>query len=551
MGIVWRINKMKRSSFFTKLFIGSLVLIAVIIAIFAMVSYRYLNSDYQKQMALDQRRAAGMMKQYFQQLWPGDSGEIDQECKTLFQNQPMRLTIIALDGTVLGDSQVDPSTMAKHLPDEHRPEIKLAIENSKTGMDKRTSITTLIEYRYIAEPILIDGKIAGVARIAMPVREMADRSNLIRNSLLWAAMIGFAVAAILALLASWIWFSPLKQITGAAREIASGNIDHRVNVTGTQEMVQLGKALNDMASNLSGKIAEITTHQNNLNTVLDNLSEGVVAIDSQACVVFMNASANILLDAGQDTTTGKQLQQVVRIADVISACKDAMESRECVTMQFEHNVAGSIKTLKLNAVQIPGASSEQIRAILVIRDITIEAQTARMKNEFVANASHELRTPLATIRAAVDSLEYPSAGDKLQFDKIRDILDRQTTQLQELTNDLLSLHKISREGDELIDNAIKFTPDSGTVKCSIDLTADNLKLKISDTGCGISPEHQGKVFERFFQVESAKSGPAKTRGTGLGLAIVKHASERLGGVVNLKSKPGNGTTVEVNLPHAN
>ena len=241
----------------------------------------------------------------------------------------------------------------------------------------------------------------------------------------------------------------------------------------------------------------------------------------------------------------------------------------------------------------------------MVRDITLQVQIAKVKSEFVANASHEMRTPLATIRAAVDSLGSlgPLGPDSQEeFTKIRDMLDRHTTRLEEMTHDLLSLHTIEtakqplrledveagslvrwaqeqfspRAADKgvalevsaeppsavftsdqmllrlilqnLLDNAIKFTPPGGHVTCRLDVGEELLRLSVSDTGCGIPPALHERVFERFFQVEPARSGSGKARGTGLGLAIVKHATERLGGAVSLKSQPGQGTGVEVRLP---
>lgn len=591
---------MKRRSFFTKLLLGNLLLIGVIIAISGIASYRYINANYQQEMESEQSRTGRMMQHYFRHIWSQGANKINAECKVLFQDTPMRLTVIAEDGRVLGDSQADPGKMVNHKT-EDRPEVLAALQG-KSGRHVRTSETLKVAYRYFAEPIEKDGRIVGAARIAMPIRALAEGSNLIRNSLFWSALMGAIIAIMLALLLSWIWYSPLRRITHTAREIASGHLKSRVRLSGSDELYQLGAALNDMADSLADKIRQVDIQRSNLDTVVRNLREGVVALDGQGHVVVMNAPARKLLEVEKKDTHGRQLQEVVRIADVVTAFSRVMDTGELVRKQFERETAGLQKTLDLLAVRVAEPSSEGIRFLLVVRDITEQAQTSRVKSEFVANASHELRTPLATIRAAVDSLGSIGPDNREEFDKILGMLDRHTGRLEDMTNDLLSLHTIetakqqlrlekievgslvtwaqeqfSKQAEQkaialdilaetpsetftsdlmllqlilqnLIDNAIKFTPEAGRVTCQLEVTGDYLRLCVSDTGCGISQKLQDRVFERFFQVEPARSGSPKARGTGLGLAIVKHAAERLSGTVILQSELGKGTAVEVRLP---
>ena len=225
-----------------------------------------------------------------------------------------------------------------------------------------------------------------------------------------------------------------------------------------------------------------------------------------------------------------------------------------------------------------------------------------MKGEFVANASHELRTPLATIRAAAEALADTGAGDPEVVAKVAAILHRHITRLELMTNDLLNLNLVEMPGpgpdltdismaslvarigedhadqaqskqielvvstdaenfvfasdttllqlivDNLLGNALNFTPVGGKVTCTLTNNACNVTLEVTDTGCGIPLEIQDRVFERFFQARASRSGDATVRGTGLGLAIVKHAIDRLGGKVALASRPDEGTTVTVTLP---
>lgn len=592
---------MKRCSFFTKLLLGNLLLIGVIVVVSGIASYRYLNANYQNRMESQQNRTVRLMQHYFSQCWSNGAGAIDAECKTLFSDTSMRLTVIAADGLVLADSQADPNTMVNHkTPD--RPEVLAALEG-KSGRHVRTSDTTGVAYRYFAEPIEADKRIAGAVRVAMPIQAMAEGSSLIRNSLFWSACMAGITAVALAFMLSWIWYSPLRRITRTARRIASGQLDGRVRISGSDELAQLGRALNDMAGSLADKIRQVDIQRGNLETVVRNLREGVVALDGRGRVVVINAAAYKLLDVEQGKDApGRQLQEVVRIADIVTALNQVMAFGEPVTKRIEMATGDRSKTLQLLAVRVSEPSAEGIRFMLVVRDVTELDRTARVRSEFAANASHELRTPLATIRAAVDSLESLGPDNWDDFEKIRDMLDRHTSRLEDMTNDLLNLHMIETarqqlrledisagsltqwaqehfsqragqgavaldaraenpsavfESDRkllhlilqnLIENAIKFTPAAGRVTCMLKVGEDHLLVIVSDTGCGIPPELQDRVFERFFQVEPSRSGNAKARGTGLGLAIVKHAVERLRGKVTLRSEPGSGTVVEVTVP---
>jgi two-component system phosphate regulon sensor histidine kinase PhoR len=591
---------MRRLSFFTRLLLGNLLLIGVIIAVSGVASYRQINADYQRAMRAEQARTARIMRHYFQTIWPRGQAAIDAECKGLLGGASMRLTVIAADGTVLGDNQADPAHMVNHKTQD-RPEVLAALAG-RADSDVRTSETLDVDFRYFAEPIEVDGKVVGATRIAMPIEAMDQRSGIVRNSLVLSALMGGVVAAALAVLLSWIWYSPLRRITLTARAIASGKIHRRVRITGPKELAELGGALNEMSESIADKMRQIEVQRGNLATVVRNLREGVVALDAAGCIVIANTAARRLLDVKEQDVQGRQLQEVVRVADVVTALGRVGETGRAVARQIERDIAGATRILDLLAIPVAEPSAEGIRFLLVVRDVTEQVRTAKVKAEFVANASHELRTPLATIRVAVDSLESVGPGDREEFDKIRQMLDRHTASLEEMANDLLSLHAVETAGQRLrleeietgflamwareqfavpagekgvalevdaprgddtiasdltlvqlilqnlLDNAVKFTPVGGSVACLLKVDGDEALLRVSDTGCGIPAELHDRVFERFFQVEPARSGAARTRGTGLGLAIVKHAAERLGGTVALQSQPGKGTTIEVRLP---
>jgi two-component system phosphate regulon sensor histidine kinase PhoR len=281
--------------------------------------------------------------------------------------------------------------------------------------------------------------------------------------------------------------------------------------------------------------------------------------------------------------------------------RQVCQEGKTATKQIETDVLGHMRTLQITVTQVEPGPAEGLNALIVIHDVSDIARAAAMKSEFVANASHELRTPLATIRAAVESLASIEPGDDEMFQKLLDILTRHVQRLENMTLDLLNLHVVATENvqlhpqeltaeslvnwvrsnyaataagkniqlearapepelrfrsdrkllemilQNLMDNAMKFT-SQGKVEMEIASGEDRVMIRVKDSGCGIRPEEQSRVFERFYQADQARSGDTKIRGTGLGLAIVKHAAERLGAMIKLESRLGLGTTITLTLP---
>ncbi len=593
---------MKHRSFFWKLLGGNLLVIAALAAVGGLVSYGYLNRAYQRQSQSSQERMTEAMQRHFESLASMAPANVDAECKAYTRLAPMRLTVIAPDGKALGDSEADTAAMVPHrTPD--RPEILEAFEG-RPGQDVRLSETLNREFRYIARPISRGDRIVGVVRLAMPVQAIEAGQDLIRNTVLLATLAGTGAAAALALLVSWLWSAPLKQIARAAGQIASGDLDQDVEIAGTGELADLADALNRMRHDIAAQIDLIADQREHLQTAVSNLNEGVVALDRNERVVLMNRAAAALLGAPGGGAEGKHLKAAITSPQAIEACQKAMAYGRGVNVRLTVEASDGPRTLDCHAARIDPPAPDGICLLLVARDVTDIARTAEIKTQFVANASHELRTPLATLRAAVDSLPMLEPDDTETFARIADMLDRHVGRLENMTRDLLDLHAVETpsgglEVDEitleslqewarshfadqasgnevsltvradapeaslrsdrrlvqlimqnLLDNALKFTPAGGRVECDLMHRPTGVVLRVADTGCGIAPDLHDRVFERFFQADASRSAAPARRGTGLGLAIVKYAAERLGATVRLESIPDQGTTVVVEFPRA-
>jgi two-component system phosphate regulon sensor histidine kinase PhoR len=593
----------KGLSFFTKLFLGNLLLVGLIVAVGGLVSYRRIDANYQRELEHHQRQVLALFREQVEQSWPQFAGRADLAdslCKRVLAHSAMRLTIIAGDGRVLGDSEGDPNAMKNHnTPD--RPEVQAALAGG-SGRDLRRSDTLKEDFRYLAEPVRQNGTVAGVARVALPVRAILQDQAFLRDALLLASAAAVIGAVALALLLSWVWYAPLRQITLTARALASGDLSHRsATASSSRELVQLGAALNEMRDSLAARMEQVAVQRENLHTVIDSLGEAVIALDRVGRIALINRAGVELLAAEDAEAVGKHIQEVVRIPEVVDVVNEVAERRAPAARQVTTDLRGRRRTLEVHAAPLTPRGADDPDLLLVVRDISDLVHMAQVKAEFVANASHELRTPLATIRAAVDSLEGLGAEDAEELSRLRDILNRHTARLEDMTRDLLNLHALESGGPQLrietvtpgalarwiresfaeaaagkdlalsaesnepnygftsdagllrlilqnlVDNAIKFTA-AGHVRCRIDRDGKRVVLSVRDTGCGIAPEIQDRVFERFFQADASRSGEPKVRGTGLGLAIVKHAAERLGADVHLESQAGKGTTITISIP---
>jgi len=609
---------MKRHSFFVRLFIGNLVIVVVAVVVAAAVSYRSVNVQHRRLSDAYQDNLCLLAAQHLEDLWPLPQREVDRLCKeflhggreasaasppTFEHPEPPRLTIIARDGRVLGDSRGNPERMENHRTDD-RPEVLAALAG-RPGGHLRPSETLGTRFRYVARPIRHDGEVVGVARVATPVLAILESRAVLREGILWGSLVAIAAFALIGLLINWLWYAPLKSITRTSRQIASGDLSQRATVRGASELAELASALNAMRDSLAQQIETISAQHANLEQVVANLQEGVVATDEEGTIVLMNRAARDLLAREGETVARAHIQNVVRVADIVDAYSEAADTGNTVTCQVETEVGGERRHLDVRASRLSPTTADNVGCLVVVRDVTNLVRTAAMKAEFVANASHELRTPLATLRAAVEALEEKQATrdpDEEMPERTLGILRRNVDRLENLTLDLLDLHavetakRVSSEDEvslaalcqwadsqfaaraaskgvafdctasepdqvfltdrrllelalqNLLDNAIKFTEAGGRVALSADPEDGRMRFRVTDTGCGIARGDQARIFERFYQVDVSRSGDTNSRGTGLGLAIVKHAVDRLGGSVSLQSEPGQGTSVSVLVP---
>jgi len=504
-----------------------------------------------------------------------------------------RVTLIARDGAVLGDSQVDTAALGALENHASRPEVSGALATGR-GSSIRYSTTLGQRMMYVAVPFAGRQTVIGVARVAMPLTAVDDAIAEVRKSIALASLFALAVAVVLSTLAAQFTSRTLRRLTDAARSMAGGNLDVRTRIPGGDEIASLGAALDRLAENLSATLERLKAERDLLDAVLAGMQEGILVVGRDGRILLVNPALKEMLLLEGDSR-GKTVLQAIRHAELSTLVQRVQRG---LASAAEIEVAGlKPRRLLVKAIRLPGIDG----VVAVFVDVTELRRLETLRRDFVANASHELRTPVAAVRAAAETL-HTALHDPDAARRFTAIIERNAERLQQLIDDLLELSRIeSREYQlnleavalapvvqaavalhaerfarrgitlevdpaltrltvhadrraldiilrNLLDNAVKYCSDNARVSIRASREDNRVRVAVSDTGPGIEPRHLPRLFERFYRVDAGRS--RELGGTGLGLAIVKHLAEAMGGVVSVESAAGMGTAFSFTLDAA-
>jgi two-component system phosphate regulon sensor histidine kinase PhoR len=515
---------------------------------------------------------------------------IDPLVKRLGGRIDSRVTIVAADGAVLGDSVADPRTMDNHGA---RPEV-VAARRMGIGEAERHSTTLDADFLYVAVPI--PEAPGAVARVALPLQEVNAAVGRIRRDVAFATVSAAALAIAVAVFVARRITGPLEDLRRQAGTIATGQLDVVVRPAGTQELGDLAHAFNAMTADLRRLVTEQERSRTRLEATLANLNDGVIITDEAGTVVRLNAAASRMLGATNEEATGQPFVVASRDHDLAGLLQAAMARDGPRTAIVEYGRDRRV----LEASAQPFSGGGERLGLMVLRDVTELRHLENVRREFVANVSHELRTPLASIRAIAETLETGAVADPtVTGDFLRRIIG-EVDHLVALVNELLDLARletgravitvevcdpvdvlmraverlrpqVERAGlvlrveaaldlpqvrvdsgrieqvlINLIHNAVKFTPEGGEIVVSAGLLDGMLRVSVRDTGVGITADELPRVFERFYKSDAAR----RSAGSGLGLAIAKHIVQAHGGTIWAASTPGHGATFSFTIPLA-
>lgn len=521
---------------------------------------------------------------------------VDSICDMLGRLTDTRITVMLPSGQVIGDSEKNPRRMENH---SDRPEMAQAM-NGQIGTSERFSSTLDQTLMYLATPIRDSTGIAGVVRTSLPMTEVEEELAEIRSNIIFAGLAVALFAGLISLYVSRRLSRPIEDLLEGVDRFARGEFDPKIRTDGGREVNKLARSMNRMASELDRRIRDITNQRNLQEAILDSMSEGVIAIDMREKVIDINHAAAGLLRLDVERCIGRKVHEVVRNTDLQKLVSDTLTAKETrvreIVLHYE-----SEQYLEGHGTPLNDADGKRIGALLVLNDVTRLKKLESIRKDFVANVSHELKTPITSIKGFVETLLDDPFENLDETKRFLRIVGRHADRLDSIIEDLLSLSRIEQEAEKtglsllegslseviesatqicelnaeakgieiavdcdenltarinpplleqavvnLIDNAIKYSEENTLVRISVKREGKYLKISVADNGIGIAPEDTGRVFERFYRVDKARS--RKLGGTGLGLAIVKHIAIAHRGRVSVESAPGKGSTFTIEIP---
>lgn len=523
-------------------------------------------------------------------------GPLDSLCKTTGKAVSTRLTVVLSSGKVIGDSEADPDTMENHA---NRPEILRAF-TGVNGVQQRFSSTLGQRMLYIAVPIKSDNKIIAVLRLSVPLQNIQDHEGLFYIRMAAASFLALLILAIASYFISRRLSKPIQIMKAGAQRFASGDFQFKLQVNPGEELSDLAHSLNTMASSLDERIKMITHQRNELDAILNGMSEGVVAIDSKERVVSMNRAALKLLGLNDSSVNGKWLHEIIRNSDLRNFLTELFSGQQLSETSFSLTVGAGVRYLQVHGSVLNKQGGTASGAVLVINDITRLRHLENVRKDFVANVSHELRTPLTSIKGFVETIQNGGYDLPPDVGHFLEIISTKTDRLCSIVDDILSLSSIERDHEHkeisfslmdvdtviedairtcdskakakgisinhlhnseinarinaqlleqaivnLIDNAVKYS-NGGGIDVSAFQENNEVVILVSDNGIGIPEEHIGRIFERFYRVDKARS--RKLGGTGLGLSIVKNIAVAHGGRVSVQSELNKGSVFKIYIP---
>jgi len=458
------------------------------------------------------------------------------------------------------------------------------------------AVNSAYSYMDYAVPLMAGDAVSYIIYI----KDTKEESNtVLRNVftiIIQALLLGIAISLIFAILLSVTIISPIKSLTQKSKRMASGDFDYTIDVKSPDEIGQLTETFNYMATELKTTLGAIQSEKEKVETIVQYMSDGVIAFDLSGSIIHINPAAKILLGISDDAEP------------VFENVFDTSEISRGQILYFKHfeTVERVIKRdgKEISAYFAPFKTDDKSGGIVVVlRDITEREKLDKSRRDFVANVSHELRTPLTTVKSYTETLQDSVADgsfDKDMFNSFLGVINSETDRMTRLVKDLLLLSSLDHSMKDMpmddfdiglltqnivsklahsandkkqtltyeptnqlplihgnidrleqvitnvITNAIKYTPQNGQILVSTVFIFDSITIKVKDTGIGIPQKDIEHIFERFYRVDKARS--REMGGTGLGLAIAKEIVEAHDGTISIKSTAGAGTEVMIKLP---
>jgi two-component system phosphate regulon sensor histidine kinase PhoR len=583
--------------FRTKLVLSYIFLITLISGSF----YLYFNHTLQKGMIEESRGNLTSQTQLARLLVMNDRNatspqQLAESIGTVIKS---RVTLIAPNGTVIGDSDVGQARLAQLENHLHRPEVQEALKNG-SGSALRYSDTLQISMLYSAMTYG-SGSANGVIRLAMPLEYLASARDTLHGVVGGAAVVTLLIGLLFSYILSNLTSRPLRDMADAAARIGHGVSKARIPVASNDEIGMLAGVLNDMSERIEDQVQRLSAEKQRLDTILRSMGEGVMVTAPDGVITLVNPAFRRLFSIAGEVE-GKRLVEISRHPDLLEAFTD-LGKPDVNELLREISIQPSDITLFTHWAPLNVDGVRQ-GIVAVFHDISDLKKAENMRRDFVANVSHELRTPVTIIKGYAETLlDGALETDPARAKRFVEIISSHSERLTNLINDILTLSSLeSKEAllelnpidvsgtiakacmllqeravqkniaivnesvggalprvmvDQgrleqvvvnLLENAIKYTSDGGSVRLFTEDDDAYIRVSLADSGIGIPFKDLPRIFERFYRVDEART--REQGGTGLGLAIVKHIVQLHGGNVSVTSLPGQGSVFSFTLKKA-
>ena len=449
-----------------------------------------------------------------------------------------------------------------------------------------------------------EASLAGSAErvlVLPPEGHFAEANASLRRRFLWITAAGLGLLGVVLARMATSWTGVLGEMEAAARRLGRGDIRHHMPLPDDPLFHPLTESLNEMSDQLFVQIQTVVRQRNQLQTLLESMSDGLLACDDEEVILDLNRTAAAWMGAEADAARGRRVYDFCRSPELRQIIRQVLETGAAQERDLTLEAGGHERLLRARGTMLNRLEGRR-GVLLILQDVTHLRRLENMRRDFAANVSHELRTPVTSIRGYAETLLDGALDDRDDAVRMVEIIQRQAERLMAIFDDLLKLSRIEQQGEQnaitlapadlgpllaaavepcarqaaalgirveldqepdlranvhpvlleqavsnLLDNAIKYGGSGKWVGVTARRSVDGgVTIAVSDRGPGIEPRHFDRLFERFYRVDRARS--RSIGGTGLGLAIVKHIAQAHGGDVAVESAPGRGATFLLRLP---
>lgn len=471
-------------------------------------------------------------------------------------------------------------------------------ENIMLAMSGENGNKTIEDSDYFdyAKPVIIKGEVKYICYLKQSKSTINEIVGSLKKSIVYVVLIALGVSIIVSFVVSRAITIPVHKLTKSAEKMANGDFSQIKEPESGDEISLLANKFNYMGNRLKNTLSEISQEKGKLETLLQNMSDGVIAFDAYGTLIHANPSGQKMLNISGEYL---KFNEIFKLFGFDISFEDVMKAENGTFTGQKIEINGRFLNL-LFAKVINSEQNNNNGIIVVIQDVTEQEKLEKMRKEFVANVSHELKTPITSIRGYSETLlESGDTIDKETAAKFLDVINQEAERMSRLVSDLLKLSKMDLKNDSenrtnfdvvkltkvcidkvyieaekkqqelvlfndeetvkafanetdieqvilnILSNAIKYTPDGGKIGAKITPRIGGVEVIVKDNGIGIPKEDLPRVFERFYRVDKARS--RDMGGTGLGLAIAKTMVESNGGTISIESEVNEGTTVTIIL----